>query len=239
MEVVEKPRVTQTGAVLITQERALAGDITTGDAPGFPVSINESGSYALASNLLVKQLGATAIEITVDHVSLDMSGFTIMGPGSGNGEGISAPPGLGGNSIVIIDGIIRDIGSTGIRLDSKVRVEDLQVIFSGLDGINLTSGAMIINTISNDNGGIGIVTGTDSRVSGVETAVNNMDGISVGSRSLVTESVITRNGGFGLSGADFGFSNNILSSNNGGDNNPQIYGGIELGGNLCGFSTDC
>lgn len=239
MGAVKKPKKTQTGAVLVTQERALAGDITVGDAPGFPVSINEPGSYALASNLTVFQYGVTAIEITVDHVSLDMSGFSIFGPGSGGGEGISAPPGVGGNSVVIMNGIIRDIGSNGIRLDSKVKVQDLQVIFSGADGINVTSGAMILNTIANDNGGRGIVAGSDSRVSGVGVAVNLSDGISVGSRSLVTDSVVTRNGGLGLTGADFGYSTNVFSANNGGGSNPQVMGGVELGGNLCGSGVGC
>ena len=39
------------GVVLIDQARALAGNVTPGDAPGFPVTISEPGSYRLASDL--------------------------------------------------------------------------------------------------------------------------------------------------------------------------------------------
>ncbi len=35
------------GVVLIDQNRALAGNVTPGDTPGFPVTISLSGSYRL------------------------------------------------------------------------------------------------------------------------------------------------------------------------------------------------
>ena len=66
------------GVVLITQAKALAGDVTPGDAPGFPVSITRPGSYRLTSNL--RSPSSLAIEIAADNVSLNLNGFSIIGP---------------------------------------------------------------------------------------------------------------------------------------------------------------
>ena len=245
MSTIENPLATAGGAILITQERALEGNVSPGDAPGFPVTISRSGSYALATNLEVTDANADAIELTIDHVTLDLNGFSIFGPGFGDGEGIAAFPGIGGNSTIVLNGIIRGMGSNGIRLDSKSHIENIQTIFNGGDGINVTSGAQILNTIANDNFGDGIHTGSDSSVSQSEAAVNGNgvtggNGVVVGSRSLVTDNVITRNNGFGITGpSTFGYSRNVLGNNNSANANPQVFGGIELGANLCGTNTIC
>src|SRR3977135_1627429 len=68
------------GVVLIDQNRALAGNVTPGDAPGFPVTISQSGSYRLSGNITVPDLNTTAIHITADYVTLDLNGFSINGP---------------------------------------------------------------------------------------------------------------------------------------------------------------
>jgi hypothetical protein len=65
------------GVVLIDQARAMAGNVTPGDAPGFPVSITRSGSYKLSSNLTSP--GAVAIHIVADGVTLDLNGFSLVG----------------------------------------------------------------------------------------------------------------------------------------------------------------
>jgi hypothetical protein len=66
------------GVVLIDQSKANAGNVTPGDAPGFPVTLSRAGSYRLSGNLVISSLG-TAIEITAEHVTLDLNGFTIQG----------------------------------------------------------------------------------------------------------------------------------------------------------------
>src|ERR1700704_150875 len=68
------------GVVLIDQNRALAGNVTPGDAPGFPVTISQPGSYRLSGNLTVPDINTTAIEITAENVTLDLNGFSIVGP---------------------------------------------------------------------------------------------------------------------------------------------------------------
>ncbi len=68
------------GVTLIDQNRAIAGGVTPADPAGFPVSINQPGSYRLSGNLTVP-MGVNGIEINVDGVSLDLNGFSIVGPG--------------------------------------------------------------------------------------------------------------------------------------------------------------
>jgi len=80
------------GVVLIDQNHALAGNITPGDAPGFPVTISQSGSYRLAGNLTVPDLNTTAIQITADFVTLDLNGFSIIGPAVCTSNPSKCPP---------------------------------------------------------------------------------------------------------------------------------------------------
>src|SRR5262249_22472005 len=68
------------GLTLIDQKAVMAGKVTAGDAPGFPVTISQPGSYRLSGNLVVPDPGTTAVEITADNVTLDLNGFAIMGP---------------------------------------------------------------------------------------------------------------------------------------------------------------
>ncbi|MEW6677937.1 MAG: hypothetical protein AB1421_08450 [Pseudomonadota bacterium] len=67
------------GEILITQAKALAGNVTPGDAPGFPVTLSLPGKYKLAGNLMVPE-GAHGIDIDSDLVTLDLNGFTLQGP---------------------------------------------------------------------------------------------------------------------------------------------------------------
>jgi hypothetical protein len=74
------------GVILIDQNKALAGNVTPGDGAGYPVILSLSGSYRLSGNLTVP-VSATGIQITADGVSLDLNGFSIIGPGVFPGGG--------------------------------------------------------------------------------------------------------------------------------------------------------
>lgn len=65
----------------IDQNKALAGNLSPGDAPGFPITLSVPGSYKLTGNLVVPA-GLNGIEITGDNVTLDLNGFRIAGSGS-------------------------------------------------------------------------------------------------------------------------------------------------------------
>ena len=75
------------GAVLIDQARVEAGGVTPGDAPGFPLTLSQPGSYRLTSNLLVGDLATGAVLITSPDVTLDLSGFEIRGQNECLGAG--------------------------------------------------------------------------------------------------------------------------------------------------------
>ena len=49
------------GAILINQQKAQTGSVTTGDTAGFPVTLSQPGSYVLSGNLTVPDQNTTAI----------------------------------------------------------------------------------------------------------------------------------------------------------------------------------
>jgi hypothetical protein len=67
------------GVILIDQNKAMAGGVSPGDTPGFPVSITQPGSYKLTANLIVPS-GVNGIEISASNVTVDLNGFMISGP---------------------------------------------------------------------------------------------------------------------------------------------------------------
>ena len=69
------------GVILLDQNKAMAGGVTPGDAPGFPITFTQPGSYRLSSNLTVPSGVSAAIQINADGVTIDLNGFTIKGPG--------------------------------------------------------------------------------------------------------------------------------------------------------------
>ena len=106
------------GVVLIDQNRALAGGITPGDAPGFPITISVSGTYRLSGNLSVPPL-TSAIVMTVSNITLDLNGFSITTPTNPGGATDSMGqvvfgigyhgPGIG-SGFTIRNGVIEGFG---------------------------------------------------------------------------------------------------------------------------------
>lgn len=99
-----------------------------GDSSGFPITITNSGSYQLTSNIVVTSTTNNVIEINADNVTLDLNGFSIIGPRTctGNNDdlvctnsgmtahGISA---VGRKNIVVKNGIVQGF-DTGVSLTS-------------------------------------------------------------------------------------------------------------------------
>jgi hypothetical protein len=215
------------GVTLITQPSA---------KKGFPIIISEPGSYQLASNLTVASTNVDAITITAGDVTLDLNGFTISGPGSGSGVGIR-----GGFDVILINGTVRGMGSHGVALGLRSRVEKVRSMFNGGDGFNVDRGSILVGNTANTNGGSGIYFGSESVVTGNAVNVNgagglieNVDVPNPNYGSIVTNNVITRNTGVGLNlGSSSGFAANTMVGNSA----VPLQGGIEVGGNVCEWIT--
>ena len=232
------------GQIAITQARAMAGGVTPGDAPGFPVTITQSGSYVLSGNLTVPNADTDAIVINASHVTIDLNGFAILGPtdcsgglhpcaGVGTGTGITTT-GVQFN-ITIRNGTIQGMGFMGIQLlgDSDL-VEYVHARGNGRGGIVVDTSAdqgssIVQHSTAQRNGGLGISL-TRGSVNHNVTDVNITGiGVVVGSAS---QNVITRNElGLNLSDSASYFGNVITS------NSTNVFGGKNLGQNLCDMAV--
>ena len=72
------------GVVEINQVCAVNTGCFSGDAAGFPVTIESSGSYILTSSLETS-LTSNAIEVTATDVDIDLNGFKLLGPATCTG----------------------------------------------------------------------------------------------------------------------------------------------------------
>jgi hypothetical protein len=212
------------GTVLIDQAAALAGGVTSGDTPGFPVTITDRGSYRLSSDLVVTP-GATGIWIEADDVTLDLNGFNVVGSPKDFADGIF----IMSANVEVRQGTVRSFGRHGIFsrnqrcldcVDAEgVRIIDVRAIGNGFNGIRLESqGALVDGCSAHTNGNAGIN--------------------AQGQGSLVKNSVARANKTYGfIGGSNTGLRSNVATANNGGDLNPQVIGGLNLGDNLCGTAV--
>jgi hypothetical protein len=200
------------GVTLIEPSRVGRGSITPGDAPGFPITISEPGSYRLAGNVKVPDTFTTAIEITADNVTLDLNGFTIMGPnvctpnpttcshGSGGGVGVHAGSFSTGvvapNGVRVMNGMVRGMGFHGVRLmGSGTAVERVYTYSNGGPGIVVGDGS-VIDSFAVLNGGTGIIS---TIVRGSVATSNRNSGIFVrGPGGVATGNSVKSNGSYGI-----------------------------------------
>jgi hypothetical protein len=193
--------------VLIDQNRAIAGNVTPGDDPGFPVTISKPGSYRLAGNLTVPGADTSAIVITADAVTLDLNGFSIAGPllciagpaatclAAGKGIGIEAAHTLAATrGVRVFNGSVRGMGSMGILLGGiGSSVSQITVDQNGGGGMSVYGN--VSESVATMNGTFGII-GLNVRDS---SAVQNAgDGIIVDAGGLATGNISSSNGGLGM-----------------------------------------
>jgi hypothetical protein len=246
---VAMPALAVDGVILIDQNKAMAGNVTPGDTPGFPVTISLPGSYRLAGNLTVPDANTNAIVIAADHVSIDLNGFAILGPtdcsgglnpcaNAGTGSGIRTDNDR--FNITIRNGTVQGMGLAGIFLtgDSHL-VEYMHVRSNGSGGLAVFSsrdqaGSIVQNNTAQRNGGDGIQV-TRGLVSHNVADVNgNGIRILVGS---VSSNVVTRNVGTGLIllGNPFQGGNYIGNMANGNFVDVNVSGAwVNQGQNICG-----
>jgi hypothetical protein len=154
------------GLIEINAAAAIAGGITPGDSPGYPVTIGEPGSYKLTGTLSTSTASATLIEIAADNVTLDLNGFGLEGPAGCTGYPVSnctpSATGFGirstsNQNVRVHDGWIRGLGEA-IELpitgsESSTRIERVRAIGNAAQGL---TAATVIDCEVIQNAGDGI-----------------------------------------------------------------------------------
>lgn len=272
------------GVIEINQASALAGNVTPGDAPGFPVTLGVGGSYRLTGSLSLAgsspQLSAIVVT-TPSGVVLDLNGFSLVGPSSCSSLQGCAPTGASIGveanvpSVTVRNGVVRGFPGAGLSLGTRARVEEVSAFQNGFAGIHVADLGLVRGCLASSNAGHGIQTGTSATLDGNTVDDNGQNGIQTGLASVVTHntasgnsigiaaggsSMVLGNGaranrsvgmacngcqlignaahgnnglGFQLD-AGAGYAQNVLRLNNGGNDQPQVGNGIDLGQNVCG-----
>jgi hypothetical protein len=249
-----QPALATNGVVDINQARALAGGVTAGDTPGFPIIISESGSYRLTSNIditgVASPLTTRAIEITAPDVSLDLNGFSVIGPVNCTGAGatISCLPALLVNAADLIyagssasrlslrNGSVRGAAASGIYLDGPdPSIRDLVSSSNFAEGVRFNGTGTADNVRVIKNGFRGLSVGAEAALSRIYAKDNFSDGVrcaTLTSRAYQVHAV--SNGSLGVRNCAIESSHFV--GNNGALANPQ-QSGIDVGNNVCYHSA--
>lgn len=178
-------------------------------------------------------------------------------------EGTLLYPLLTGRNCVIVDSVLTNRGNGSVIVSGAgTRIEGcvLEALFDG--GVSVSDGAVILGNriksgytaVSASNAVIKGNTIESSDWKGIAGSKNIIEGNVVKGASsggpdvgiecvdcTVIGNVVRDSGLFGLldpSGST-GYANNQFINNNGGNANPQVSGGIEMGTNICGGDTTC
>ncbi len=242
------------GVVLINQA-------TVNAAGGFPYTISNPGSYKLAGNLIPGS-GHNGIEIAADHVTIDLSGFAIIGPGL---NGISTKSGARPDGsllyydITIRNGSISGMTGRGIAMIADgVVIEYMKIQFNGNGGLWMHGVGLVVlgnvvapgvaqvvdHCVISNNARFGMDT-EGGRVSYNVVTRNgignsNANGMNFENGGQILYNIVSENGGRGIRfDGDYGNSpvgiliGNVIRGN--GD--IPIGGGgayVNMGQNLCG-----
>jgi hypothetical protein len=216
------------GEILLTHAKALAGNVTPGDAPGYPISLTSPGTYQFAGAIHPSP-ESIGINVASEDITIDMNGFRMHGSNAAY-HGITGAV----DNVTIKNGTIQSFKFDAIHGTGRFWIiENMRIVKNGRDGVYCGLHSLIASSIISDNGGDGIQC-TTGLVSGNHIAVNAGRGIQVG--GTVVGNHISNNGGYGISGNGginaTGYANNTLYLNNiiAG---PQINAATQMQPNSC------
>lgn len=249
------PAAAVDGVIEISRAAAVAGGVTPGDVPGFPITLSTSGSYRLTSDLsfTVQFIGQSqnfaAIEITAPRVTLDLNGFAVACRTSTDGRcpgTVSGIEGAGSDQSTLLNGVVRGWPESGAVLGERARVIGVHA-FQNLGGLAVGEESLVESCVVTHNALSGLSTGRKSLVRGNVVSNNGTasreSGISTSDSVMVLDNVITDNSGFGIDTFNVNFRwtyrNNMLRGNNGGAETQVGLGAVNLGSNYCGTDTIC
>jgi hypothetical protein len=202
----------QAQVININQAKALAGGVTPGDAPGFPVTISQPGSYKLTGKLTVADVSAHGILIQADGVTIDLNGFSITGARCAEGGRCHVGTGGGGivsgRNVTILNGLVNNFAGSGIHLTEQATVVGVRSYRNGYCGAIVNSDSLVRDSAFTDNAYCGLWTG----------------------RAVVRSNLISQNATFQIHAAGQGLfsGNNVVGP--GANHLPSTQ---SLGDNLC------
>jgi hypothetical protein len=206
----------QAQVVTIDQAKALAGNVTPGDMPGFPVVISQPGSYRLTGPLTVGDLSQSALIVTAPNVTLDLNGFAVSGPRCGplrcqivqsSTHGILVQA----KAAIIANGVVDAFGGNGIATyrDADLLLERVHLRRNGFCGVGANGASVMRDVVASENAYCGV----HAEPGGVIVAL-----------------AARNNGRYQVSAAN----GSLLSSSSLVGPSPQIVGGVTSNGdNLC------
>lgn len=229
----------------IDQSKALAGNITPGDTPGFPITLSVPGSYKLTGNLVVPA-GLSGIHVSATGVTLDLNGFNITGPVTCtrneasyavvcsnilvNTWGVE----LSGGGNTVRNGAIRGFAA-GVRYFGGDQIEGMLVEHNagwGILGANSDGARTVVRNVRAQMNGLDGMAAADAFILNASVGSNGRHGIS-GGRSTVVDSVVFMNAQMGVNGNNITVGRTMSSGNKQGDFSPIN----SMGGNIKGSSS--
>jgi hypothetical protein len=192
---------------------------------GFPFKITKSGSYKLTSNLIVPA-GVDGIDVLVPDVTVDLNGFSIIGPvvctgddpatcpAASTGIGIKAGDERtpGPTDVKVFNGSVRGMGSHGILIVGDGSLV-AKVSAQSNAGAGIIVAGSVIESSAIGNGSTGILAAI---VRDSEAASNVRDGIELDARGGVgIGDVSSLNGGRGIVAANASVTGSTMTLNKG------------------------
>jgi hypothetical protein len=189
-----------------------------------PLTITEPNSYYLAETM---HFGASGHAITIEcnGVTIDLMGFSLIGPGKDAGTAGNGIHMGGSCNVDIRNGTVRDFGNRGIRQDSYswakgVRIIGVRALSNGQDGISVGGrGGVVKDCIATSNGRDGIHVGACFSVVGNAAYDNKAEGFQVGNSSTVNGNAAHGNGTDGIAAWNSLVAENAAYGNGGVDIN--------------------
>ena len=216
--------------VTLNQNKAISGNITPGDAPGFPITITRPGRYVLTSNLY--PMGKQGIDIQAYDVTIDFNGFILHGGFQGQVSGIV---GNTRNTVKVMNGLIAGFLLNAIFGGHSWVIENMRISANGV-GITLFYFARVQKNTVTINSGYGIQCRDGCHVEGNVISANG-SGVEINSGAVLGNTIYS-NRAFGIKAfqnlaAPIAFGNNMLWVNNDGTG-AQVQGNlIPLHPNAC------
>jgi len=179
-----------------------------------PFVIGESGSYYVTSDLTLDVPDQNGIEVDANDVTVDLMGYSLIGLGSGQGDGIHM---AGRINVEIRNGTVRNWGGNGIYEDGgnvhtivgvRVRsnngsgmflsgsghcVRDCTAAWNGGHGIAVAGGCTLDRNTVNGNAYVGISAGSDCTVTNNTSSDNWAAGMMIGGGCTVATNTLDDN----------------------------------------------